>query len=50
MGRYYYPNATNALEVKIQFLREHRYKIAHCFHNTWGTGYVLFDTRKEVNI
>ena len=50
MGRYYYPNASNALEAKIQFLREHHYKIAHCFHNTWGTGYVLFDTRKEVNI
>lgn len=27
MGRYYYPNATNALDAKIQFLREHHYKI-----------------------
>lgn len=50
MGRYYYPNAKNALDAKIQFLREHHYKIRHCFSNIRGTGYVLFDTRIEVNI
>lgn len=46
MGRYYYPNATDALDAKKQFLREHHYKISHCFKNTWGTGYVLFDTKE----
>ena len=49
MGRYYYSNATDALDAKKQFLREHHYKISHCFKNTWGTGYVLFDTKEEVN-
>lgn len=49
MGRYYYPNATNALDAKIQFLREHHYKIRHCFKNDGGKGYVLFDTRVDVN-
>ena len=50
MGRYYYPNAKDALEAKKQFLREHHYKIKHCYHNTWGAGYVLFDTKEEVNL
>ena len=50
MGRYYYPNAKDALSAKIQFLKEHHYKINHCFQNTWGTGYVLFDTKEEVNL
>jgi hypothetical protein len=49
MGRYFYPNAGDALDAKKQFLREHHYKINHCFKNTWGTGYVLFDTISEVN-
>lgn len=49
MGRYYYPNENDDLSAKIQFLREHHYKINHCFRNTWGTGYVLFDTKKDVN-
>lgn len=49
MGRYYYTNATNALDAKIQFLREHHYKIRHCFKNDRGKGYVLFDTRVDVN-
>ncbi len=49
MGRYYYPDATNALDAKIQSFREHHYKIRHCFRDIWGKGYVLFDTRKEVN-
>ena len=40
MGRYYYPNETNALEAKIQFLREHHYQIRHCFMNDGGKGYV----------
>jgi hypothetical protein len=49
MGRYYYPDATNALDAKIQFLREHHYKIRHCFKNDGRKGYVLFDTRVDVN-
>ena len=49
MGRYYYPNVANALEAKIQFLREHHYKIRHCFKNDGGKGYVQFDTRGDVN-
>ena len=49
MGRYYYPNESDALSAKIQFLREHHYKINHCFRNTWGTGFVLFDTKEDVN-
>ena len=44
MGRYFYPNASNALDAKIQFLREHHYKIRHCFKNDGRKGYVLFDT------
>ena len=49
MGTYFYPNATNAFDAKKQFYREHHYKIAHCFRNSNGTGYVLFDTVEEVN-
>lgn len=49
MGRYYYPNENDALSAKIQFLREHHYKINHCFRNTWETGFVLFDTKEDVN-
>lgn len=49
MGRYYYPNENDALSAKIHFLREHHYKINHCFRNTWGTGFVLFDTKEDVN-
>ena len=49
MGRYYYPDAHDALTAKKQFLREHHYYAKHCFQNTWGTGYVIFDTKEEVN-
>ena len=49
MGRYFYPNAENSLEAKKQFLREHHYFIKHCFQNIGGPGYVLFDTKEEVN-
>lgn len=35
---------------KKQFLKEHHYYAKHCFHNTWGSGYVLFDTKEEVNL
>ncbi|MDE5773337.1 MAG: hypothetical protein K2H86_02615 [Muribaculaceae bacterium] len=49
MGRYYYPLATDALCVKKMFLQEHGYKIHHCFLNMWGTGYVLFDSKSDVN-
>lgn len=48
--RYYYPDAPDALTAKKQFLREHHYYAKHCFQNTWGTGYVIFDTKEEVNI
>lgn len=50
MGRYYYPNASNALDAKKMFLREHGYKISHCFQNKGASGYVLFDTKEEVNL
>lgn len=49
MGRYYYPDAHDALTAKKQFLREHHYYAKHCFQNTWGTGYVIFDSKEEVN-
>jgi len=49
MGRYFYPTATDALSAKKMFLREHGYRIGHCFQNTWGTGYVLFDSKSDVN-
>lgn len=49
MGRYFYPSATDALSAKKQFLREHGYKIPHCFKNSWGSGYVLFDSKSDVN-
>ena len=48
--RCYYPNAIDALTAKKQFLKEHHYYAKHCFHNTWGSGYVLFDTKEEVNL
>lgn len=50
MGSYYYPDAHDALTAKKQFLREHHYYAKHCFKNTWGTGYVIFDTKEEVNL
>lgn len=49
MGRYFYPTATDALSAKKMFLREYGYRIGHCFQNTWGTGYVLFDSKSDVN-
>lgn len=49
MARYYYPNATNALDAKKQFLREHHYRCNHCFRNTGGNGFVCFDTKEDVN-
>lgn len=48
--RYYYPYAPDALSAKKQFLKEHHYYAKHCFKNDWGTGYVLFDTKKDVNL
>ena len=39
----------NVLEAKIQYLREHYYKIRQCFKNDGGKGYVLLDTRVDVN-
>lgn len=47
--RYYYPDAPDAFSAKIQFLKEHHYYAKHCFKNTWGKGYVIFDTKEEVN-
>ena len=41
--RYYYPDAPDAFSAKIQFLKEHHYYAKHCFKNTWGKGYVIFD-------
>lgn len=49
MGRYFYPEATDGLDAKKQFLRRFHRKNYHCFRNVGGTGYVLFDTRKDEN-
>lgn len=49
MSRYFYPSAPDALSAKKMFLREHGYKISHCFQNIWGAGYVLFDSKADVN-
>ena len=48
--RYHYPNASDALTAKKQFFKEHHYDAKHCFQNTWGTGYMLFDTKEDVNL
>lgn len=48
--RYYYPDAPDALSAKTQFLREHHRYAKHCFQNTWGKGYVIFDTKEDVNL
>ena len=48
--RYFYPDAPDALTAKKQFLKEHHYYAKHCFQNTWGTGYVIFDTKEDVNL
>ena len=48
--KYYYPYAPDALSAKKQFFKEHHYDARHCFKNDWGTGYVLFDTKEEVNL
>ena len=48
--KYYYPYAPDALSAKKQFLKEHHYYAKHCFKNDWGTGYVLFDTKEDVNL
>lgn len=50
MGIYFYPSASDALSAKKMFLREHGYKNPHCSQNTWGTGYVLFDSKKLFKI
>ncbi len=47
--RYEYPDAPDALSAKIEFYKEHHYKIKHCFQNTGGKGYVLFDTNEDIN-
>lgn len=49
MGRYFYPSAPDALSAKKMFLREHGYRIPQCFRNTWGSGFVLFDSKADVN-
>lgn len=48
--RHYYPDAPDALSAKKQFLREHHYYAKHCFQNIRGTGYVIFDSKEEVNL
>ena len=49
MGRYFYPEAHDALSAKKQFLRDYHYFIDHCYKNTFGKGYVLFDTKDDIN-
>lgn len=48
--RYYYLEAPDALSAKKQFLRDHHYYAKHCFRNIKGTGYVIFDSKEEVNL
>lgn len=48
--RYYYLDAPDALTAKKQFLKEHHYYAKHCFRNIRGTGYVIFDSKEEVNL
>ena len=48
--KFLYPDALDALSAKIQFLKEHHRYAKHCFQNTWGNGYVIFDTKEDVNI
>ena len=48
--RYYYPQAHDALTAKKQFLKEHHRYAKHCFQNTWETGYVIFDSKEDVNL
>lgn len=48
--KHYYPDAPDALSAKKQFLKEHHYYAKHCFKNDWGIGYVIFDTKEEVNL
>ena len=48
--RYYYPDAPNAWAAKQHFFREHRRDAKHCFQNNWGTGYVIFDSKEDVNL
>ena len=47
--RYFYPDAPDALSAKTQYLKEHHRYAKHCFQNTWGKGYVIFDTKEDVN-
>lgn len=49
MGRYYYPNAQTSFDVVKQFWREHHRRANHCFRNNKGTGYVVFDSKEDVN-
>lgn len=48
--RYFYPDVPDALSAKKQFLKEYHCYAKHCFHNTWGTGYIIFDTKEDVNL
>lgn len=48
--RYYYHNAPDALTAKKLFFIEHKCYAKHCFKNTWGTGYVIFDSKEDVNL
>lgn len=48
--RYFYPDVPDALCAKTQFLKEHHRYAKHCFQNTWGKGYVIFDTKEDVNL
>ena len=48
--KYFYPTAPDALSAKIKFLKEHHRYAKHCFKNTWGKGYVIFDTKEDVNL
>ena len=48
--RNYYPDAPNAWVAKSKFFKEHHCYAKHCFQNTWGTGYIIFDSKEDVNL
>jgi hypothetical protein len=49
MGQYYYPTALNRTHAMKMHYKRHGHDAPHCFKNLWGDGYVLFDTKADVN-
>lgn len=47
---YRYPNATCALDAKKQFYNQYGYYAKHCFKNIQEPGFIIFDTKKDLNM